>query len=61
LIQAPSRHEVRLEPCWKTPPHAASEEKVMFITVYSCKGLEFPLGVIPGAEHWQQGDDLIEQ
>ena len=33
----------------------------MFITMHACKRLEWPLVVIPGAEHWQQGDDLSEE
>lgn len=38
--------------------HADNEDKVMVITMHSCKGLEFPLVVIPGADRIRSAGDL---
>ena len=37
------------------------EDKVTLITMHSCKGLEFPLVVIPGTERIDGGDELDAQ
>lgn len=41
--------------------YSTSEDKVTLITMHSCKGLEFPLVVIPGTERIGGGDDLDSQ
>lgn len=38
--------------------HADNEDKVMVITMHSCKGLEFPLVVIPGADRIKSAGEL---
>jgi hypothetical protein len=40
---------------------AADEDKVTLITMHSCKGLEFPLVVIPGADRIQGAGELAPQ
>jgi hypothetical protein len=40
---------------------AADEDKVTLITMHSCKGLEFPLVVIPGADRIQGSGELAPQ
>lgn len=41
--------------------YAADEDKVTLITMHSCKGLEFPLVVIPGADRIQGAGELAPQ
>ncbi|MDD5249590.1 MAG: 3'-5' exonuclease [Rhodocyclaceae bacterium] len=41
--------------------YAADEDKVTVITMHSCKGLEFPLVVIPGADRLRAGEELPPQ
>ena len=38
--------------------YAADEDKVTVITMHSCKGLEFPLVVIPGADRIRASEEL---
>lgn len=38
--------------------HSPEEDKVMLITMHSCKGLEFPLVVIPGYERLRSAGEL---
>ncbi len=40
---------------FKDATHAAAEDKVTLITMHSCKGLEYPLVVIPGADRMRAG------
>lgn len=41
--------------------YAANEDKVLLITMHSCKGLEFPLVVIPGTDRIRGMEDLPPQ
>jgi hypothetical protein len=41
--------------------YSRQEDKVTLITMHSCKGLEFPLVVIPGTERIDGGDELDAQ
>lgn len=41
--------------------YSASEDKVTIITMHSCKGLEFPLVVIPGADRIEGAGELSPQ
>jgi hypothetical protein len=41
--------------------YSRQEDKVTLITMHSCKGLEFPLVVIPGTERVDGGDELDAQ
>ncbi|HEY6898079.1 MAG TPA: 3'-5' exonuclease [Rhodocyclaceae bacterium] len=41
--------------------YAADDDRVTLITMHSCKGLEFPLVVIPGADRIQTDDELSPQ
>lgn len=41
--------------------YSRQEDKVTLITMHSCKGLEFPLVVMPGAERMDGGDALDAQ
>jgi superfamily I DNA/RNA helicase len=41
--------------------YATDEDKVTLITMHSCKGLEFPLVLIPGADHWPGAGELSPQ
>lgn len=46
---------------FKDATYAANEDKVTLITMHSCKGLEFPLVVIPGADRIQGAGELSAQ
>lgn len=41
--------------------YAADDDRVTLITMHSCKGLEFPLVVIPGAHHIERTEQLTAQ
>ena len=41
--------------------YASNEDKVMLVTMHSCKGLEFPLVVIPGADRIKGASELSAQ
>lgn len=43
---------------FKRATHSPDEDKVMLITMHSCKGLEFPLVVIPGADRIRSAGEL---
>ncbi len=43
---------------FKDATYAPDEDKVMLITMHSCKGLEFPLVVIPGADRIRSAGEL---
>jgi hypothetical protein len=43
---------------FKDVTFAPSEDAVLAVTMHSCKGLEFPLVVIPGADRIQGGEEL---
>ncbi len=43
---------------FKDATFAPTEDAVLAVTMHSCKGLEFPLVVIPGVGHIQSADDL---
>ncbi len=43
---------------FKRATHSPDEDKVMLITMHSCKGLEFPLVVIPGADRIKSTGEL---
>lgn len=46
---------------FKEATYKSSEDKVTLITMHSCKGLEFPLVVIPGADKIKGAGELSEQ
>lgn len=46
---------------FKDATYAGDEDKVTLITMHSCKGLEFPLVVIPGADRIQGTGELSPQ
>lgn len=46
---------------FKDANYKSSEDKVTLITMHSCKGLEFPLVVIPGADKLTGADELPAQ
>lgn len=46
---------------FKDATYAADEDKVTLITMHSCKGLEFPLVVIPGADRIKGAGEMSEQ
>jgi hypothetical protein len=43
---------------FKDATHSTEEDKVTLITMHSCKGLEFPLVVIPGADRIKSAGEL---
>ena len=46
---------------FKDATYAADEDKVTLITMHSCKGLEYPLVVIPGADRIKSAGELAPQ
>lgn len=46
---------------FKDATYANTEDKVTLITMHSCKGLEFPLVVIPGADKIKGARELVPQ
>ncbi len=46
---------------FKDVTYASDEDKVTLITMHSCKGLEFPLVVIPGADRIRGKGELLAQ
>lgn len=46
---------------FKDATYASTEDKVTLITMHSCKGLEFPIVVIPGADKIQNAGELVSQ
>ncbi|GAB2181889.1 nuclease-related domain-containing DEAD/DEAH box helicase [Denitratisoma sp. agr-D3] len=46
---------------FRNATYSSDEDKVTLITMHSCKGLEFPLVVIPGTERFGSDDELDPQ
>jgi superfamily I DNA/RNA helicase len=47
--------------CFRDATYSRQENKVTLITMHSCKGLEFPLVVIPGTDKLKRAEELAPQ